>query len=181
MDGYTEGADLSAVGQHFSKPRAPESLPSWALLALHRLLDSPPACGRSSPPTSPLSVLFSAPALRLTTPYVGMPSGLSPPLLDLCVALGGVALVPSRSLSSIVRPRPSDSSPRARRSLLPTHREIRLLTQWGVPHLASAALIVFGHLERKIRAWLRLRWPRLGQAAFGRRLVACVPPHHIVR
>ena len=179
--GYTEGANLSVVGLHFFRPRLPGSLPDWALLALHRLLDFPPPCGRVYPALGLSSnLLQSSCSPRLATLFVGTPARLYPPLLDLRTALGEVALVPSRSLSSIVRPRPSDSSLRARRSLLPTHREVRLLLQWGVPRLASPALIVFGHLERKVRAWLRLRWPQLGRAAFGRRLVVCVPPYHIV-
>jgi len=49
IDGYTEGANLSVVGLHFSRPCAPRSVPDWATLALHRLLDFPPFCGRIQP------------------------------------------------------------------------------------------------------------------------------------
>ena len=148
-DGHTEGANLSVIGPHFSRPRAPGSLPSWALhVGIHRMLDSPPECGRS--PALPAPVILPI-ASRLVTRFVGTPAELSPHLLDLRVALGDVTAVPTYSLSFILRPRPSDYSVLARRSLLPTHREVRLMTQWGVPHLPSPAMLVFGHLERKVR------------------------------
>ena len=177
-DGHTEGANLSVVGSHFSRPRAPDSLPSWAILSIHRMLDSPPECGRS-PVSSAIATL--SPASCLMTRFVGTPAELSPHLLDLRAALGEMILVPTPSLSSVLRPRPSDSFVRARRFLLPTHREVRLLTQWGVPHLPSPAMIVFGHLERKVRVWLRQQFPQLTRVAFRRRLDVSVPPFRIVR
>ena len=120
-DGHTEGANLSVVGSHFSRPRAPDSLPSWALLRMHRMLDSPPMCGRSH--VSSASATLSTSSCLLTR-FVGTPAELSPRLLDLRVALGETVLVPTPSLTSVLRPRPSDSTVRARRSLLPTHREV---------------------------------------------------------
>ena len=178
-DGHTEGANLSVIGPHFSRPRAPGSLPSWALhVGIHRMLDSPPECGRA--PALPAPALLPV-ASRLVTRFVGTPAELSPYLLDLRVALGDVTPVPTYSLSFILRPRPSDSSVLARRSLLSTHREVRLMTQWGVPYLPSPAMLVFGHLERKVRVWLRQQFPRLSRAAFRRRLDVCVPPPHLIR
>ena len=177
IDGHTEGANLSVIGSHFSRPRAPDSLPSWATVGIHRLLDYPPECGRSFSSPSPAALLSVS---CLSTRFLGTPTKLFPHLLDLRAALGTVVLVPTPSLSSVLRPHPSDSSPLARRSLLSSHREIRLMTQWGVPHLPSPAMIIFGHLERKVRVWLHQQFPQLTPAAFCRRLGLCIPPLRII-
>lgn len=178
VDGHTEAANLSAVGLHFSRPRSPESLPTWATLGLHRLLDSPPACGRIVPP--PPACLPASCRVFARSSFGGALAVLSPPLLDLRAVLGSVSSVPTLPISTIIRPRAADTLARARRSLLPAHREYRLLTQWGVLRLPSPAMIVFGHLERKVRAWLRCRIPRASRAYFRRRLESCVPPYRII-
>jgi hypothetical protein len=55
------------------------------------------------------------------------------------------------------------------------------MTQWGVPHLPVPAVLIFGHLERKVRAWLRIRYPLASRKVFRRRLESCVPPPSLVR
>ena len=110
-DGLSEGTNLSVVGSHFSQPRAPGSVPLWATLELHRLLDSPPECGRSTvrgrsavPPASASLPASSCPMTR----FIGTPAELSPRLLDLRAALGEMVFIPTPSLSSVLRPRLSD-------------------------------------------------------------------------
>ena len=177
ISGHSEGANLSAVGLHFSEPCAPGSVPEWAMLALHRLLDYPPPCGRVWSATgsvaAPLQV--SAPGSHCLASL----ALLVPPLLDLRNSLVGVAL-PAVSVTELLRPRSSDLLPRARRSLLTSHREFLLMTQWGVPRLPVPAMLIFGHLERKVRVWLRSQYPLASTRAFRRRLESCVPPPSLV-
>ena len=85
IDGHTEGANLSVIGSHFSRPRAPDSLPSWATVGIHRMLDYPPECGRSFSSPAPAAL----PSVScLVTRFLGTPTELSPHLLDLRAALG---------------------------------------------------------------------------------------------
>ena len=178
IDGYTEGANLSVVGLHFSRPCAPRSVPDWATLALHRLLDFPPFCGRIQPAVDLVaappqgSVIAGSRCLSSLSPLI-------PPLLELRDSLVRVVM-PIVSVVRLLRPRLSDLLPRARRALLPSHREILLMNQWGVPHLPVPAVLIFGHLERKVRAWLRTRYPLATGKAFRRRLESCVPPPSLV-
>ena len=178
VSGHIEGANLSAVGLHFSRPCAPGSLPDWATLALHRLLDFPPPCGRVQLAVSSATVSLQS------SPLVGSRclsslSPLVPPLLELRDSLVRV-IMPVVSVTHLLRPRPSDVLPRARRSLLPSHREVLLMSQWGVPHLPVPAVLVFGHLERKVRAWLRALFPLASKKNFRLRLESCVPPPPLV-
>ena len=50
------------------------------------------------------------------------------------------------------------------------------MNQWGVPHPPVPAMLIFGHLERKVRAWLRSRCPLASKKVFRCRLESCVPP-----
>ena len=111
ISGYSEGANLSAVGLHFSKPCAPSSVPDWAMLSLHRLLDYPPPCGRilsaaglvAAPPQGSA---FGSRCLASLAPLV-------PPLLELRDSLVGVVLpvisVTRSPPSSLFRSPPSGS------------------------------------------------------------------------
>ena len=157
ISGYSEGANLSAVGLHFSKPCAPSSLPDWATIGLHRLLDFLPPCGRARSAAGTCSASCQG-SVSAGSRCLASLSTLVPPLLELRDSLIWVTM-PVVSVSELLRPRSSDLLPRARRSLLPSHREFILMNQWGVPHLPVPAMLIFGHLERKVRAWLRSRYP----------------------
>ena len=182
VSGHTEGTFASVVGGgHFSQPCSFESLPPWASSSLCHLLDCPPPSGRISPRLS-----SRLPSLSLTSSPLPLLAPLMiTPIEDLHTLLRSLPCASSSSssppsFSDLLSPISADSHPGSRRSLLPSHREFKLLRVWGVPRLASPAFVIFGHLEGGVRRWLRRLHPTASPARFRRLLESVAPPSDVL-
>ena len=180
--GHTEGTFASIVKRgHFIQPCSFESLPSRASFVLAQLLDCPPLSGRVSPRIS--SHLPSL--LRTSSPLPLLAPLMVTPVMDLHLLLRSHSCDSASSsslpsFSDLLSPLPADSHSGSRWSLLPSHREFKLLLVWKVPRLASPAFIIFSHLEGGVRRWLRRLHPTASPAKFRRLLESVAPPFGVL-